>query len=138
MHLIREIKVRPCLWRKNDNQFKNIYVRRAAYTEIGDTLQTTANAVKAKIRSLRTIFLQNCRKKLKWGQHDVKWEFFSSLLFMKDEYETTGEDVDSSYVSIHNYLYFFFFKKVYAFYLWCKYIISDGLAICWRLICITL
>lgn len=71
LKLLEEVERKPCVWKKSDPKYMNKHVKSAAFEEIGIKIGVSANAVKEKLRSLRTIFLQN-HKKTKSGSGAVQ------------------------------------------------------------------
>lgn len=72
--LLEEVERKPCVWKKSDPKYMNKHVKSAAFEEIGIKIGVSANAVKEKLRSLRTIFLQNHKKneERKWSSAATK------------------------------------------------------------------
>ncbi|XP_069680315.1 uncharacterized protein [Periplaneta americana] len=87
--LIGLIKMKSCLWDVASPDYKNKQKRHNAVTEIGLELQTSPEAIKQKIHSLRSQFTSERNKvmchKSESGAVDtykIKWEYYDALGFM--------------------------------------------------------
>lgn len=91
--LISELELRPCLWKKENEFYKNKYTRAAATDELAQMVIATADEVKDKIRNLRTTFFQNLKKTKKNGSAggvQPKWDYFNALSFLSGEEAAAG------------------------------------------------
>lgn len=93
--LIKEMEQHPCLWKKSDKDFKNSFKINDSFKEIAAIMDLDENAVKDKIKSLRTIFFQNVQKAKKGksgsgGGAQPKWKFYNALSFLQGEAADCG------------------------------------------------
>lgn len=89
--MIRAFRKHPALWKKENSEYKNKPFRAGILEQLAVEFRTNAEAIKEKLRSLRTIYGQNLKKHTK-TDGTPKWEFFGALSFLKGE--MTGDVAD--------------------------------------------
>ncbi|XP_065080796.1 uncharacterized protein LOC135703478 [Ochlerotatus camptorhynchus] len=89
--LIRAFRKHPALWKKENSEYKNKPFRAGILEQLAIEFRTNAEAIKEKLRSLRTIYGQNLKKHAK-TDGTPKWEFFGALSFLKGE--MSGDSAD--------------------------------------------
>lgn len=93
--LIKEYEQHPCLWQKSHQDYKNNFKKIDAINAIAVLLNLTAEFVKDKCRSLRTIYFQNVQKAKKGksgsgASSQPRWKFYSALSFLQSEVADCG------------------------------------------------
>ncbi|XP_062550779.1 uncharacterized protein LOC134215659 [Armigeres subalbatus] len=82
--LINGFQSQPALWKKDNKEYKNKHFRGFLLDQLATDFNTNTEAIKEKMRSLRTIYGQNLKKYAK-SDATPKWEFFNAMSFLKSE-----------------------------------------------------
>lgn len=89
-HLINLYQSKEALWNIKSSEFKNRDKKRAAWEELAEKLNVTADEIQRKIHNLRNQFNSELKKSLKRKSGDgadniyiPKWVHFKQLMFLK-------------------------------------------------------
>ncbi|XP_058450178.1 uncharacterized protein LOC131429809 [Malaya genurostris] len=84
-NLIDAFRSKPALWQRKQLNYRNKHRRAELLREIANEFGTSTDEVKEKLRSLRTVYMQNVKRIAAVDGYVPKWDYYNALQFLKGE-----------------------------------------------------
>ena len=83
--IIMDVKNNPCLWNTETSEYNQKSKRNSALTAIATTRNTTVEAIKKLMHSLRTSMTREIKRGMSDTKYQSKWPLYSCMEFIKED-----------------------------------------------------